>query len=295
MPALGPGTALLAYLLLVVSYAAVGFSTQPRDPVLGLWLTEALAIALPAVIALRWANVRPGPFLGLGRASAAALLLAAGVAALNQPIIALLEHGAQAWSPEPWVRMFEHKNRILETLFEGRKAAMVVTVILAAPIAEELFFRGFMQPALERRIGFIPALLATSALFSAIHLDPVGFIGLMQLGMLFGLLRHATGSLWPSMMAHATNNALAATAFLLGLQKPEEKPPAWLLWIGAGLFAAALPLAFRLARRPDPQPAREEPWSAADPAGTFRLARAAPLAAVWALAVIGGVALLLKR
>src|SRR5437660_965408 len=84
------------------------------------------------------------------------------------------------------------------------------------------FAIGFAQPALVKRLGFWPGVVLTGALFALIHLDPVGFIGLWELGIVFGLIRHATGSLWCSMLAHAANNGIAATAFLMGMNRPEE-------------------------------------------------------------------------
>jgi membrane protease YdiL (CAAX protease family) len=288
----GPGLALLSYLVLLVGFATIGFSTQPREPVLGLWVTEGLAIALPALVALRGANVRPGPYLGLAAPTAGAVLLAVGLAFLNQPVVALLEFWAQRLLPQNWVQLFEQKNAVLEALFAGRKLAMVLTVTIAAPIGEELFFRGFALPAFAKRVGMPAAVVITGALFALIHLDPVGFIGLWELGILFGLLRHVSGSLWPSVVCHAANNGMAAAAFLLGWQKPDEVPPSWLLWLGAALLAAGAPLALRRLARPGPAPAREERWID-DARPGFSLGRAGAMVAIWLAAVgLGGVSLL---
>src|SRR5437868_7153565 len=94
---------LLTYALLLVGFFAIGFSTQARWPIPGLWLTEAFAIALPAFVYLRGANVKPGPWLGLRSPVLTAVALTIAAAFLNQPIIALLEWGAQRLSPPGWV------------------------------------------------------------------------------------------------------------------------------------------------------------------------------------------------
>ena len=291
-PVLGPGLALFGYTCLMVGFLAIGFSTQARNPVVGLWLTEALAIALPALIAFRGANVRPAPFVGLWRVGALALAVAAAVAILNQPIVSLLEWFAHRYGPADWIRQFDAKNALLEQLFAGRKLGMVVTVTLAAPLGEELFFRGFALPAMARRWGPGVAIVVTGGLFALLHLDPIGFIGLWELGIVFGLLRWATGSIWPSVLAHAVNNGLAAGAFLLGMQKPEEDPPAWLLALGGVFLLGSIPLAVKLISRPTPVAVREEPWTNRDLRRGFKPGRTAGLIALWSLAVVIGLGLI---
>ena len=52
-------------------------------------------------------------------------------------------------------------------------------------------------------------MLVSGALFSALHLDAVGFLGLMEIGILLAALRWWTGSLWASILGHAVNNGIA--------------------------------------------------------------------------------------
>src|SRR6266850_5357286 len=136
---------LLTYGLLLLGFFAIGFSTQPRWPIPGLWITEAFAIALPAFVYLRGANLEPRSWLGLYRPSWAALGLTLLVALVNQPAIALLEWGAQKLSPPGWVILFQQKNVFLEQIFAQNKIGMILAVTIAAPLGEELFFRGFAQ------------------------------------------------------------------------------------------------------------------------------------------------------
>jgi membrane protease YdiL (CAAX protease family) len=288
------GNVFFAYGLLLVGFVAIGFSVQPRWPIAGLWITEVFAIALPAVMFLRGGNLKAAPWLGLNEPSLAAVGLTLLASLANQPAIAFLEWAAQQLAPRGLLDLFQQKNALLEIIFAQHKWGMIAAVTIAAPIGEELFFRGFAQPALEKRLGVWPALVITGALFAAIHLDPVGFIGLWQLGILFGVARHATGSLWASIIAHAANNGIAAAAFLLGMNKPEEVPPPWLLVLGALIFVGGIALAAALARRPSPRPARAEPADSSHDTGGFRLGRAALPAFVWVASLAGGVALLLS-
>ncbi len=90
--------------------------------------------------------------------------------------------------------------------------AVAVLVCVMAPIAEELFFRGFCFTALRRSIGLFPGALLTGLIFGAIHaggtnvefLPPLAFLGLMLC-----FLYYWTKSLIPCMILHALNNSLA--------------------------------------------------------------------------------------
>src|SRR3954467_12243109 len=89
---------------------------------------------------------------------------------------------------------------------------VAVLVCLIAPIAEELFFRGFMFGALRRPIGWVGAAVVTGVVFGLIHAggtDAVFLVPLAVLGFLLCWLYRRTGSLLPGMAVHAFNNALA--------------------------------------------------------------------------------------
>jgi membrane protease YdiL (CAAX protease family) len=287
-PVLGAGAALAAYAALFVGFLVIGFAVQARDIIAGLWVTEAVAIALPALIVLRAANVRPGPYLGLSPPAGKWIAIAVVAGLANQPVVSLLEQAAHTFLPLKLVADFDAKNHVLDAFFAAHATSMTATVALAAPLGEELFFRGFAQPALARALGWTGAALVSGALFALLHLDPVGFLGLWEIGVLLAVLRHASGSLWPAVVAHAVNNAVAAAAFILGWQDPTQPPPAWFLVLGAVLFLVAIDLARRALRRP---PLREPIELRLDEtdgpsADRFQLARAWPLVAVWASALI---------
>jgi membrane protease YdiL (CAAX protease family) len=73
--------------------------------------------------------------------------------------------------------------------------------------AEELFFRGWLQPLLSARWGPWVALAITSVLFGLAHmwgrpLSPVAAVNMTLGGVLFGLLAMRTGGLWAPFAAH---------------------------------------------------------------------------------------------
>ena len=113
--------------------------------------------------------------------------------------------------------------------------------------AEELYFRGWLQPILGARWGAVTGLVVTAVLFAALHLAggaraPLSLLNLFLGGVLFGLLALRTGGLWAPFMAHFAWNWAEACG--LGLeQNPGIGPNASLfhlaltgdaLWSGGG-------------------------------------------------------------
>ncbi len=88
----------------------------------------------------------------------------------------------------------------------------LLVIALVAGIAEELFFRGYIQTRLSQRFRPSTAVLITSALFGLLHLDlvhsPLAFV----LGIWLGTVAERSGSLFPSMTAHVVNNAVVTLA-----------------------------------------------------------------------------------
>jgi membrane protease YdiL (CAAX protease family) len=279
---LGAGSAIAAYVALLLGMVVIGAPAQQRGIVSGLWMTEALAIALPAVLVLSFAGLRLAPYLGLRRPSAKQALIAAAAAAANQPVVSFLTWVSHSVLPAGWVQDFDAKQRALDAIFRVNALPMVITVTLAAPLGEELFFRGFALPALRRSWGITAALLVSGALFSLLHMDPVGFLGLMEIGLLLAALRHWSGSLWAAILGHAVNNGIAGGAFLLGYEDPDIPPPASVLALGAILFIAGLVLLIRVLRRPSPAPPVEEPIERKTPL-------VVGLGVTWGAALIWGV------
>ena len=88
-------------------------------------------------------------------------------------------------------------------------AAVIGVVVFLAPLAEEVFFRGFVLQGLLPTLGPWGAVTASAALFSVAH----GAVGLLIpafiLGLLLGWLFLRAGSIWACFTAHAFQNALA--------------------------------------------------------------------------------------
>ncbi|MDD4013600.1 MAG: type II CAAX endopeptidase family protein [Candidatus Omnitrophica bacterium] len=102
---------------------------------------------------------------------------------------------------------------------EKETSVLVLSTIFAAvfgPVAEEIFFRGFMYPAVRKSTGRIPAMVITSAVFAFLHAHLVGFLPIFVLGMLLVYLFERTASIVPSVLVHIFHNvAMVAFVFVM--------------------------------------------------------------------------------
>lgn len=90
-------------------------------------------------------------------------------------------------------------------------AALFVLAVLAAPVTEELVFRGWIYTGLRFHWGFWPALLTTSVLFAGAHYERthVYALAVFPIGLALGVVRERTGSVRASILFHALNNFAA--------------------------------------------------------------------------------------
>ncbi len=90
-----------------------------------------------------------------------------------------------------------------------------IALALWTPLAEEIFFRGFVMSGLVNRCGFAIGLPASAAVFAALHFSLPNLLPIFVIGLLLGGLYHYTKSIWPGVFFHLAQNTLALTTVLL--------------------------------------------------------------------------------
>jgi membrane protease YdiL (CAAX protease family) len=84
-----------------------------------------------------------------------------------------------------------------------------VSLVIIAPFAEELLFRGYLFGKLRKYVPLWLAILVTSTLFAAVHGQWNVALDVFVLSVVMCLLRVASGSLWPSILLHMMKNGIA--------------------------------------------------------------------------------------
>jgi membrane protease YdiL (CAAX protease family) len=102
--------------------------------------------------------------------------------------------------------------------------SIVITAVIAAPIVEEMVFRGVVLRGLRSRMPIVAAVLLQGVLFGAAHIDPVrgtGNLGLVMVlsgvGIAFGGAVALIGRVGPAMVAHALFNGVVLLIVLTGV------------------------------------------------------------------------------
>jgi membrane protease YdiL (CAAX protease family) len=114
--------------------------------------------------------------------------------------------------------------------------AIVYTVVL--PVVYELFFRGLIQPRIVEQLGRTRGVLATAALSGlswAVLGGPWAFVSRATEGLVFGVVREASGSLMPGLLLHVLFGAVStlATVELFGIPGFDDlsAPHTPILWL----------------------------------------------------------------
>lgn len=94
-------------------------------------------------------------------------------------------------------------------------ATLLVMGTLAAPLTEEIAFRGYATGILRKVVGPWTALVVASGLFALAHLTqgvlPTKLLVYFLAGLLFGFIAWRTGSLLPAMVVHGAADVISFT------------------------------------------------------------------------------------
>ena len=110
----------------------------------------------------------------------------------------------------------------MEAIYLSSGSPLILWLAVAgfAPLFEEAFFRGFLFIGLRQsRLGAVGAVLITAIFWAALHLqyNLAGLIQILILGLVFGIVRLKTQSLWSTLLMHSLWNSAALLAVALSL------------------------------------------------------------------------------
>ncbi|MBX2861296.1 MAG: CPBP family intramembrane metalloprotease [Vampirovibrio sp.] len=95
---------------------------------------------------------------------------------------------------------------------------LAILAIGVAPMMEEVVFRGLIQTTLYRYFTPWKAICLTAVIFACCHFSYgnllVAQVYVLMMGILLGILRHRSGSVYPGVLAHTLNNTLVMAGLL---------------------------------------------------------------------------------
>jgi len=92
-------------------------------------------------------------------------------------------------------------------------AALVVCIVILAPISEEIFFRGFLFTAIKARFGRRIAIFASAVIFSLLHFDLWVLLPMFVGGIGFAYIYDKYGNILLNIFAHIVWNSIALSLF----------------------------------------------------------------------------------
>lgn len=131
-------------------------------------------------------------------------------------------------------------SKLMEPLVNKSAALEVFSLVIMAPVVEEVIFRGLSYNYLKRIMPVWAAVVLQSVIFSFAHMDSYQVIYVLMLAPVLALLYEWTGSLYAPILAHMAFNAMSTVISRLSDQAAES-------YLRYGLILAAPAAVFTLA------------------------------------------------
>ena len=196
----------------------IAMSDLPVAGALVMGLTFDMAGLVFISVVLRWQGVALTDAFGLKRGPLGPAL---GRAVLLCLLVIPVVYGTMfAWQAVLLAFGITPEEQDILKMIRGAKNPLVRGYLLAlavavAPAFEETFFRGFMYPALKRRLGVAGGLAVVSLVFATIHLNLNAFVPIFVLGAMLGLAYEVTGTILVPITVHALFNTANLVVLLL--------------------------------------------------------------------------------
>ncbi len=112
-------------------------------------------------------------------------------------------------------RLINPQMNVLKSQSGMMLVLYILSIVVFAPIFEELFFRGVLYPPLRNKLGRTQGMVLLAFIFAFLHFQLSGLLSLFMVGLIITFLYDETGSLYPSIIAHAINNTVVLITMLL--------------------------------------------------------------------------------
>jgi membrane protease YdiL (CAAX protease family) len=175
-------------------------------------LVSVVAGIIAPLIALHFISIPIKPFIGFSvrlRHSPVWMIVILGWLYLNGTITA-----------DTTERILSQENNFL-LMWSYGGSLLLICIVFVAPIVEEIFFRGFVLSSFLEFFGPIIAIPLVSAIWALTHFhimaydNALGLYGMyIVLGVILGLSRYMTGSIYPPIFLHMLYNFVGVASGL---------------------------------------------------------------------------------
>ncbi|MEE1249475.1 MAG: CPBP family intramembrane glutamic endopeptidase [Lachnospiraceae bacterium] len=132
-------------------------------------------------------------------------------------------------------------QKVTKTFFSSTLWVELLGTSVITPIIEETLYRGIVFKRLRKWNAFLPATILSAVIFGAMHFNLVQFLYAGFIGAFLALVLETEKTLWASILAHATANAMSVlrveTGFLSWLtrENPFFLPISIIMLLVAGI------------------------------------------------------------
>lgn len=240
--------------LSVMQIAAMGPKDYARPELVGvirgLLIVQFLGIFfLPSLVYAYLADPHPLAYAGIRKPGRKSFLLLAVITMIlayftveflgmmNESIVHYLPKSTQKWIESGEAEA----NGTLENILSMKNPTDLLRTIflvgILPAVGEELFFRGILQRIFIQIFKSAwPGIIFTAFLFSAFHMQFMGFLPRMALGIILGALYWYSGSIFTSMLGHLIFNSVNILLIYFKFANLDSKTSAG---VGYALFGLA--------------------------------------------------------
>ena len=170
-------------------------------------LNKAVALLIAVAIGALLLHRRGPRWVGLVSVPWRCIGLAVGVGATAFAVRLVLARLMVVAMPD-WMDFMGTPFALGDGHSPGMSAGFLGMTVLVTPFAEEVFFRGFLFRWMSGNRPVWLAAIISSVMFGVAHILPPQAISAALMALLLCWLYWRTGSVWPAVAAHITNNAL---------------------------------------------------------------------------------------
>lgn len=229
-----------------VAFAVDGWDASTDLPVYGLFIAvvfqQAAQFIWPWIVSKR---------KGLGMASDWKFVFKWGediISGFGLAVACVLASAGVTWLVSTLIGLGEDEDPSNTSIISDNQDspwlfAVILVVVIGAPLTEEVLFRGLILRALDKALGIYVALIGSTILFTLPHMQPgatggetaVLMAGIATIGLILGLAVIRYDRLGPAIIGHFFFNAFGTTMALIGAGGADESAGA----LGAGAEVAA--------------------------------------------------------